>query len=187
MADLFPSLFAALGAPPKTLPFPGVIICDNCQDRPCCCCKTCGAVLGICYCAVVKPRRPVDPEVLAAVQVLKRHGIDGAKYEALQALRAVPAGIPEQLPALSQNLPLKRLQDHPDFRHTCITCGRTGTRRYVRTPAGWQCSTRDACERRAAETAAAADRPAPRPPGRGVPDLCITHGIVGPHDCAEAS
>ena len=30
----FPVLIEALGPPPKTLPFPGVIVCAACHDRP---------------------------------------------------------------------------------------------------------------------------------------------------------
>jgi hypothetical protein len=90
-APEFPALHAALGPPPKTLPFPGVIVCATCQDRPCCCCDVCCAVLSICeHNTPPEPDLPpaADPAVIEAVQVLAAHGIDGAKYEALQALAA---------------------------------------------------------------------------------------------------
>lgn len=91
--NAFPALTTALGDPPKVMPFPGVIVCANCNDRPCCCCEECGDAFTLCGhgeqpdAAVV----PIDPAVLAAVQVLKTHGIDGAKYEALQKIRAAHA------------------------------------------------------------------------------------------------
>ena len=63
----------------------------------------------------------------------------------------VPSSVPETLPKLAKPLPLAKLQDQPDFQHTCIVCGRTGSRRFVLTTAGWRCTAYDVCERRAAE------------------------------------
>lgn len=94
MPDQFPHLTAALGDPPKVVPFPGAIVCANCNDRPCGCCPECGAAFRICDpgCPegdqrVAEVRIRNDPAVLEAVRVLTKHGIDGTKYEALQALK----------------------------------------------------------------------------------------------------
>lgn len=65
------------------------IVCAECDDRPCFCCEQCGTPLGICDHANPQTEQaPADPSVIEAVQLLASHGIDGAKYEALQALAA---------------------------------------------------------------------------------------------------
>lgn len=86
----FPSLRESLG-PPKPLQFPGIIVCDTCQDRPCWCCPVCGAALSICddTCpeADQRPAEPrPDPALVAAVQVLTAHGVTATNYEELQAI-----------------------------------------------------------------------------------------------------
>ncbi|CAN5143709.1 hypothetical protein BH11ACT6_BH11ACT6_34560 [soil metagenome] len=134
------------------------------------------------------------PRRAAVEEVLGQQLLDWQWNTLLGVLGHLPSRPPipaPSLPKLDKPLSLNKLQDHPDFRHTCEICGRTGSRRFHPTPTGWRCTAYEVCAGRAATTLTAA-QPEPSAPAEpvaaGLPELCTACGRVeaDPHVCATA-